>query len=69
MMLSGAAGMLAADDAYLCGFWQQQFLNQWMSKLGGGTDQVQRNIVGEIVLGLPSEPRVDKNVAFRAIPT
>ena len=69
MMLSGAAGMLAADDAYLCGFWQQQFLNQWMSKLGGGTDQVQRNIVGENVLGLPSEPRVDKNVAFRAIPT
>jgi alkylation response protein AidB-like acyl-CoA dehydrogenase len=68
MAMSGAAGMLAADDAYLNGFWQQQFLNQWMSKLGGGTDQVQRNIVGENVLGLPSEPRVDKNVAFRDIP-
>jgi alkylation response protein AidB-like acyl-CoA dehydrogenase len=69
MRLSGAAGMLAAEDAFLGGFWQQQFLNQWMSKLGGGTDQVQRNIVGENVLGLPSEPRVDKNVRFRAIPT
>ena len=68
MALSGAAGMLAGDDAFLAGFWQQQFLNQWMSKLGGGTDQVQRNIVGENVLGLPSEPRVDKNVAFRDIP-
>ena len=68
MALSGAAGMLADDDAFLGGFWQQQFLNQWMSKIGGGTDQVQRNIVGENVLGLPSEPRVDKNVAFRDIP-
>ncbi len=68
MALSGAAGMLTGDDAFMGGFWQQQFLNQWMSKLGGGTDQVQRNIVGENVLGLPSEPRVDKNVAFRDIP-
>ncbi len=68
LALSGAAGMLADDDAFLGGFWQQQFLNQWMSKIGGGTDQVQRNIVGENVLGLPSEPRVDKNVAFRDIP-
>ncbi len=69
MAMSGAAGMLAATDAYMGGFWQQQFLNQWMSKIGGGTDQVQRNIVGENVLGLPSEPRVDKNIPFRDIPT
>ena len=68
MALSGASGMLTGGDAFMGGFWQQQFLNQWMSKLGGGTDQVQRNIVGENVLGLPSEPRVDKNVAFRDIP-
>ncbi len=69
MTISGAAGMLAEADAFMSGFWQQQFLNQWMSKIGGGTDQVQRNIVGENVLGLPSEPRVDKNVAFRDIPS
>jgi alkylation response protein AidB-like acyl-CoA dehydrogenase len=68
MAISGAAGMLAEHDAWMQGFWQQQFLNQWMSKIGGGTDQVQRNIVGENVLGLPSEPRVDKNVPFRQIP-
>jgi hypothetical protein len=55
MAISGASGMLADDDAFLGGFWQQQFLNQWMSKIGGGTDQVQRNIVGENVLGLPSD--------------
>jgi alkylation response protein AidB-like acyl-CoA dehydrogenase len=69
MAIEGAAGMLAGEDAHQHGFWQMQFLNQWMSRIGGGTDQVQRNIIGENVLGLPSEPRVDKGVPFREIPT
>jgi len=45
--------------------WQVRFLAQWASRIGGGTEQVQRNIVAERVLGLPREPRLDKDVPFR----
>jgi hypothetical protein len=47
--------------------WQQQFLGQWAIRIGGGTEQIQRNIIGERVLGLPGEPRVDKAVPFKEL--
>jgi alkylation response protein AidB-like acyl-CoA dehydrogenase len=69
LALEGAAGMLFAGDANDGGFWQQLFLGQWSSRLGGGTDEVQRNIIGERVLGLPGEPRLDKDTPFRRLAT
>jgi alkylation response protein AidB-like acyl-CoA dehydrogenase len=68
MAIEGADAMLYAADAFEDGFWQQQFLDQWNSRIGGGTEQVQRNIIGERILGLPSEPRPDKTEPFRDIP-
>jgi alkylation response protein AidB-like acyl-CoA dehydrogenase len=67
MELVGANGMLADGSAVDNGAWETAFLNQWMSKLGGGTDNIQRNSLGERVLGLPREPRTDKDVPFSTL--
>ena len=62
------SGMLGRDAAPDGGFWQQQFLSQWTVRIGGGTDQVQRNIIGERVLGLPREPDPGRTEPFRPRP-
>ncbi len=59
MTLQGPAGMLGVNGAPDEGYWQQQFLSQWSIRIGGGTDQIQRNILGERVLGLPREPMTE----------
>ena len=65
--LQGPAGMLMGDDAPYGGRFQGLFMGQWAPRIGGGTDQVQRNIISERVLGLPGEIRTDKTVPFREL--
>jgi acyl-CoA dehydrogenase len=65
--LEGAHGMLAGSDAPVDGFWQQYHMNQYSVRIGGGTDEVQHNVIAERVLGLPLEPRVDKDVPWREL--
>ncbi len=71
MAMQGIAGVATAAPIAPTGpspeFWTSYFLNQWASRIGGGTDQVQRNIIGERVLGLPGEPRTDKALPFNQL--
>ncbi|NNE72738.1 MAG: dehydrogenase [Acidimicrobiales bacterium] len=51
------------DDAG--GRWAHQALTSFQASIAGGTDQIQRNIIGDRVLGLPREPSADKGVPFK----
>ncbi|MDQ6840290.1 MAG: acyl-CoA dehydrogenase family protein [Actinomycetota bacterium] len=48
--------------------WQTTFLVSPSLSIRGGTDEIQHNILGERVLGLPAEPRVDKGKPFSERP-
>jgi alkylation response protein AidB-like acyl-CoA dehydrogenase len=55
---AGVVGGPGDDD------WQTLFLTAPSLSIRGGTDEIQRNILGERVLGLPPEPRPDKEGPF-----
>ena len=55
--IEGPYGQLLHPHAPVDGVFQQKFFNAVQSSIGGGTDEIQRNIIGERVLGLPREPR------------
>ena len=57
MALLGPAGAASDGTPADAGFWRDKFVGQWSVRIGGGTDQMQRNQVGERFLGLPREPR------------
>ncbi|MBX7161253.1 MAG: acyl-CoA dehydrogenase family protein [Acidimicrobiia bacterium] len=68
LAVQGPAAMLYEEDAPVDGGWQAFFLGMPGIRIGGGTDDIQRNIIGERVLGLPGDIRVDKDVAWRDVP-
>lgn len=69
MELQGAAGVLSGDDGHADPAWQHTYMAMPGLRLAGGTDEILRNIISERVLGMPGEPRMDKDKPFKDIPT
>ena len=63
----GAGGMLYGPDAPTGGAVQEASLFAPAVSLYGGSDEIQKNIIGERVLGLPKEPGPDKTTPFREL--
>jgi alkylation response protein AidB-like acyl-CoA dehydrogenase len=59
LSLLGPAGQLTGGEAGRTGSWQHHVLTAPCVRIASGTDEIQRNIVGERVLGLPREPRAN----------
>jgi alkylation response protein AidB-like acyl-CoA dehydrogenase len=65
MSVLGAQGLLAGPDTTGGGEVQHRALSSPGASIAGGTDEIQRGIVGERLLGLPKEPRTDRDVPFK----
>ncbi|MGD9752904.1 MAG: acyl-CoA dehydrogenase family protein [Acidimicrobiia bacterium] len=65
----GAHGMLADDDAPAAGMFHRYALFVPATSIAGGSDEVQRNIIGERALGLPKEPDESRDQPFSELRT
>lgn len=51
------------------GAFHQSYMFAPGLRIAGGTDEILKNIIAERVLGLPQDPRADKGIAFKDLPT
>jgi alkylation response protein AidB-like acyl-CoA dehydrogenase len=65
--IAGPAGQAWLADDRRGSRWAQMVLSSPSSRIAGGTDEIQRNIIGERVLALPKEPQVDRDQPFKEL--
>ncbi|MEM8922706.1 MAG: acyl-CoA dehydrogenase family protein [Actinomycetota bacterium] len=65
--ITGAQGMLRTGDDELDAVVAEVLVSTPAQSIAGGTDEIQHNILGENMLGLPKEPAVDRGMPFRDV--
>jgi alkylation response protein AidB-like acyl-CoA dehydrogenase len=63
----GAEGLLWAPDAPEGGRYAELFNFVRCMSIAGGSDEINKNVIGERALGLPREPNPDKGLPFREV--
>jgi alkylation response protein AidB-like acyl-CoA dehydrogenase len=67
-MLYGSYEMVRPETAMSFDGIQKAFLRSRANSIEGGTTEVMKNILGERILGLPGDVRVDRDVAWSKVP-
>jgi alkylation response protein AidB-like acyl-CoA dehydrogenase len=60
--------MVRSDEVQRPATQQRSFVGSPQASMAGGTSEIMRNILGERILGLPPEPRLDTDVPWSEVP-